>query len=79
MNKAQATLEFTLGFVLTILFIVFTVNVFVWLNHCMVGRQVAYEESRSKAAGSGAEADVGKANFYKRPSLNVFINGGISK
>lgn len=85
MNKqAQATLEFTLVFVITILFVVLVANVFVWLNYCMVGRQVAYEQTRSEA-GSTAEkflwfvirrGDPGKDDFYTPPKLNVFAPGG---
>lgn len=78
-KKAQASLEFTLVFVITILLVVLTANVFVWLNHCMVRRQVEYEKTRT-AAGS---SDVGKSDFFapgkQLPKLNVFISGGISK
>lgn len=73
-NKAQASLEFTMVFVITILFIVLTVNVFVWLNHCVVSRQVEYEETRSEA---GSDTNVGKSDFYNEvPKLNVFAPGG---
>jgi len=75
-KKAQATLEFTLVFVVTLLFIFLTVNVFVWFNHCLVSRQVAYEQSRSDAAGQN-EANVGKQDFYAPGRLNVFAPGGI--
>jgi len=74
-NKAQASLEFTLVFVITLLFIVLTVNVFIWLNHCMVGRQVGYEDTRSEA-GTPEDTLVGKTDFYTRPDLNVFAPGG---
>ncbi len=83
-KKAQASLEFTLVFVITLLFIVLTVNVFVWLNHCMVGRQVAYENTRSEAGSTEEQllgitirpGDPGKDDFYTRPNLNVFKLGG---
>ena len=74
-NRAQASLEFTMVFVITILFIVLTVNVFVWLNHCMVSRQVEYEKTRSEAGSSST--NVGKSDFYNKvPKLNVFAPGG---
>jgi len=73
MNKqAQASLEFTLGFVITILLVVLTANVFVWLNHCVVRRQVEYENSRSEAG----RTNVGKSDFFTPPKLNVFVSGG---
>ena len=82
-NKAQATIEFTMVFVIALLFILLTVNVFVWLNHCLVARQVAYEETRTAAGtrpitdGSG---DPGKSDFFTPPQLNIFtIGGGIDK
>lgn len=71
-KKAQATLEFTLVFVVTILLIFLTVNTFVWLNHCMVRRQVGYEGTRTEAGSS----NVGNSNFFARPTLNVFKLGG---
>ena len=71
-KKAQATLEFTLVFVITLLFIILTANVFVWLNHCIVRRQVEYENSRNEAGST----NVGKSNFFTPPTLNVFKLGG---
>ena len=74
MNKGQATIEFTLAFVVTILLIVLTANVFAWVNHCIVRRQVAYENSRTLAGSSGS--NVGKSDFFTPPKLNVFKLGG---
>lgn len=73
MKKGQATIEFTLAFVVTILLIVLTANVFVWVNHCIVRRQVAYENTRSEA---GDYEDPGKDDFFTPPKLNVFKLGG---
>jgi uncharacterized protein (UPF0333 family) len=75
-KKAQSTLEFTLVFVIVLLFIFCTVNLFVWFNHCIVRRQVSYEQSRGDAAGQ-AEANVGKSDFYTPNKLNVFTPGGL--
>lgn len=85
MKKGQATIEFALAFVVTILLVVLTANVFVWVNHCIVRRQVAYENTRS-IAGDGREpswwefwkkpADPGKDDFYTPPKLNIFKLGG---
>jgi len=77
-KKAQATLEFTLVFVITLLFIVLTVNVFVWLNHCMVRRQVAYEDTRSEAGTTEQKflwfvtrpGDPGKSDFFTPDNPN---------
>lgn len=80
-NRAQSSIEFVIGFVCTILFIILTCNLFVWFNHCLVRRQVAYEDTR-KEAGSGLETsgsytgNPGKADFYTPPRLDVFKLGG---
>lgn len=73
-KKAQSTLEFTMVFVITLLFVVLTVNLFVWFNHCMVRRQVEYENSRT----SSVSTQVGKSDFFTPPELNAFIPGGYS-
>ena len=90
-NKAQATIEFTMVFVITLLFILLTVNVFVWLNHCMVRRQLAYEETRTDAGSPNIYLDEnghtikhgnpGRGDFFTTPpQLNIFtIGGGIDK
>ena len=88
-NKAQATIEFTMVFVITLLFILLTANVFVWLNHCMVGRQLAYEETRTDAGSPNIYLDEnehtikhgspGRGDFFTPPNLNIFALGGIDK
>ena len=80
-KNAQATIEFTLAFICTILFLILSCNLFVWMNHCLVGRQRAYEDSRQEA-GAGLEVSdgqsgtPGKADFYTPPKLDVFSSGG---
>lgn len=81
-RQAQSTIEFTLVFVITILLIVLTANVFVWLNHSVVGRQVAYENTRTEA-GTPNDTSAGKSDFFtlenkKLKKLNVFVPGGYS-
>jgi heme/copper-type cytochrome/quinol oxidase subunit 2 len=88
-KKAQASLEFSLVFVITLLFVVLTVNVFAWLNHTMVGRQRAYEDTRSEAGSTEGTTffglittrpgDPGRNDFYERPPLNVFSPGGVEE
>ena len=89
-KKAQASIEFTIAFVCTILFLIFTCNLFVWLNHCLVRRHVAYENTRELAGrgvgnrdglpaipghGSRTEApNIG--GFYTPPELKIFKSGG---
>jgi hypothetical protein len=87
-NRAQATIEFSLAFIMAILFLLLTCNLFVWLNHCVVGRQAAYEKTRVEAGDGRDEkflwfvtegAEPGKGDFYKTPDLNIFMPGGIGK
>jgi len=88
-TKAQATIEFTLAFVTAILFLVLTCNLFVWLNHDLVRRQRAYEESRVRAAsgtmqhfiveGTTVTGDPGKLDFYRRKPMNLFTPGGYNR
>lgn len=79
MNKAQSSIEFSLTFVITILIVILTVNLFVWLNHCIVGRQRAFEDSRSIAGGFGKTDQIGDSEFFKPPELKVFVSGGYQK
>ena len=72
-NKGQASIEFTLGTICAVLFLILTCNLFVWLNHCLVRRQVAYEQSREEAGNS---TNPGREDFYVPPRLNVFSSGG---
>jgi hypothetical protein len=83
-TRAQVTLEFSLAFVITMLFVVLTFNLFVWFNHCIVQRQVAFENSRSSAGNCTGDncqdpGIVGDSDFFTRPTLptlNVFVPGG---
>ncbi len=75
-NKAQSSIEFSLAFIVAILFLVLTCNLFVWLNHNMVARQMGYEQTRKAAAST---SEPGKLDFYpqeKMKKLNVFVPGG---
>lgn len=71
--KAQASIEFSIAFICAILFLILTCNLFVWLNHCLVRRQVNYEDSRVDAASN---ADPGRSDFFDPPELDVFRMGG---
>jgi hypothetical protein len=59
--KAQSTIEFSLAFVVSLLFLILTCNLFVWLNHNVVARQMAYEGSR---VSSGTAAQRGSWTSY---------------
>lgn len=86
-SKAQVSIEFSIAFVCTILFLILTCNLFVWFNHCLVRRQVAYEESRVQAADGRdtgwwfwkKPGTPGKDDFYTPPRLNIFSSGGIQE
>ncbi|MGD9014681.1 MAG: hypothetical protein PVI33_01465 [Candidatus Omnitrophota bacterium] len=71
--KGQASIEFSIAFVCTILFLFLTCNIFVWLSHCLVRRQVAYSDSRRVAT---TRNDPGKDDFFDPPDLSVFRPGG---
>lgn len=71
--QAQASIEFSIAFVLAIIFLVITCNLFVWLNHNTVQRQRGYEDSRKEAANID---NPGKLDFYTRKKMNLFTPGG---
>ena len=71
-NKAQATIEFTLAFVCSLLFLILTVNLFCWFNHCLVDRQRTYEATRTDATRIASPG----VWDYEPPELNVFVAGG---
>ena len=72
-KKAQASIEFALAFVCTILFIIFACNLFVWMGINLVRRQDEYGKSRVAA---GSKSSPGKTDFFTPPKLNVFNLGG---
>jgi len=77
-TKAQATIEFSIAFVCAIVFLILTCNVFVWLNHCLVERQVEYGNTREEASRSPEAAVGGNPGVYdyEPPPLDVFSPGG---
>jgi len=90
--QAQATIEFSMAFILAALFLFLTCNLFVWFNRNIVQRQKAYEASRIMAAtspdaqnsGLKKKGKPGYLDFYttKNPKykpLNAFVAGGYNK
>lgn len=78
-NRGQAIIEFTLGTVCAIVFLILACNLFVWFNHCLVRRQRAYEQSREEAGRpptTELHGNPGREDFYTPPRLNVFTSGG---
>lgn len=84
-KRAQSTIEFTIGFIITILFLILTCNLFVWFNNCLVSRQRAYENTRVEAADGRVpswwefwreQPNPGKDDFYTPPTLSIFSKGG---
>lgn len=73
--RAQASIEFSLALVTSVLFLVLTCNLFVWCSRSIVQRQVAYERSRHEAAH--ADDEPGKLNFYTPTNMSVFKLGGM--
>jgi len=67
-NKGQASIEFSLAFIIALLFLVLTCRVFVWFGGTLLRRQIAYEGSRQEAGST----NPGKTDFYTRPNLDLF-------
>jgi len=72
-NKAQASIEFSIAFVLALLFMILSCNLFVWLNHNIVQRQQAYNQTRVEAANVN---NPGRLDFYTPNKMNLFSPGG---
>jgi hypothetical protein len=71
---AQSTIEFSICFVIALLFLILTCNLFVWLNHAMVDRQRRYETTRIAAT---QPATVGTTTFLDEvPEYNFSARGG---
>lgn len=79
-GKGQSSIEFSLAFIVALLFLVFTCRVFVWFGGNLFRRQAAYEDSRLEA---GRPKDTGwwfwkqpgtpgKTDFYKKPEFKIF-------
>ncbi len=66
--KGQASIEFSLAFIIAILFLVLTCRVFVWFGGSLLRRQVAYEDTRVEAGSSNR----GRLDFYQSPTLDLF-------
>lgn len=78
-KKGQASIEFSLGLIIAILFLLLTCNLFVWFNRCLIRRQLAYENSRVRATRTfNLGGNPGEPNFYNPQDnrLNVFRIGG---
>lgn len=72
-DNAQSSIEFSIAFVMAILFLILSCNLFVWINHNIVQRQRAYENTRVAA---GYPIEPGKSDFYTPKRINLFVPGG---
>jgi hypothetical protein len=71
-SKAQATIEFTIAFIACILFLIGITKIFVWVNQCIVERQVRYQETRGDPLGFKNKRE-NINNFYTNPpKLRIF-------
>jgi hypothetical protein len=52
--KAQVIIEFALGLVILVVFLLATTRVFVWLANDITNRHKAYEDTRSAVTPSGS-------------------------
>lgn len=83
-RKGQASIEFSLAFIIAILFLVLTCRVFVWFSGNLLRRQLAYEGTRQDAGGGPVEKELflgikiktrgtpGRTDFYQTPKLDLF-------
>lgn len=66
-SKAQATIEFTIAFIACIILLIAITKVFVWVNQCIVERQVRYQATRNETLGDNI------VNFDTAPTkLRIF-------
>ena len=70
-NKGQASIEFSLAFILALFFLVLTCRLFVWFSGNLVNRQRDYDGSRI-SAGSTAP---GNLTFHAAARLDILSNG----
>lgn len=85
--RAQVALEFTIAFICTMLFLIGTVQLFVWFGSNIVQRHKAYEDSRKvlrketpclnclPVFGAEKEYDlvIPKEDFYKPSKLDIIF------
>ncbi len=81
-SQAQSTIEFSFTFVIAMLLLFLTCNLFVWLNHNVISRQLAYEATRVSTTCT-TTGTQGQIEFYNTSSglggakpLNPFVSGG---
>ena len=70
-QKGQSSIEFSIAFVVTILFLVLTARLFVWFGGSLVRRQLQYEDTRREA---GQPASAGRPVYEEgeAPELDLF-------
>lgn len=69
--KAQVVIEFTLAFVILVVFLIATTRVFVWLANDTVNRHKAYEATRSASTSQPPAVDFYNNATGKKP-LDIF-------
>lgn len=71
-RKGQVAIEMAAAIIAVFIFLLGTLQIFVWFNSMLVKRQEYYEASRIQA---GTASSVGGYDFSP-PSLNIFGSGG---
>lgn len=70
--KGQASIEFSLAFILVLFFLVLTCRLFVALNGNMIRRQKYYENTRVSAGSRNAETNTANLlGFYSKARLDI--------
>lgn len=62
-RRGQAAIEVTLGLLACFMLFLCTIQLFVWINRCIVERDRSYENTRIQAGGyaTGLQPEPGKA------------------
>ncbi|MCK5494208.1 MAG: hypothetical protein KAJ14_13945 [Candidatus Omnitrophica bacterium] len=65
-------IEFVSAFIVLLLLLVGITKIFVWMGSTIIGRNRAFEDSRTKAGNYANTNDPTVVNFYTKKDLKVF-------
>ena len=65
-QSGQVAIETTVAIVVIFIFLLGATQVFLWMNHNIIARQKAYQQTRTQLGNTGS------INFYQPTRLHVF-------